>query len=392
MVRLTTALVASLAATAVIALPVQKRIAQTIADSTAEWVKACDAAGGADQCNTISQVAFQTLLAAGKNCDQQDAADQMIDLAKKLDNDPEMIRLAQLFVQQPRNAPDSLQVPYCQTAPKNAELNGLFHCQFASSDFTKFSGDQTGNLPLGVSAVTPPGSCPAKTDGPVPDGVQLNTLVTSPGTVSKRSPHSPHHAHHHGSNAAAAASGTAITDVNDTIPIQLGERSPHSPHHAHHHGNNAPASAASAAVAGVDDTTPMNVMLGERSPHSPHHAHHHGNNVAAAAAAITVPQGQDTSGPLLQRSLRDALHDDPIDIPIVNDTDPIVDTIPSGIQERSPHSPHHAHKHGSTAATSAASAPAATTAPFVSSGDIPVGPLGPGFVGFHGLPAYVGTK
>ena len=105
----------------------------------------------------------------------------MIDLAKQLNNDSEMIRLAQIFVQQPRNAPDSLQVPYCQKAPKNAELNGLFHCQFAGSDFTKFSGDQTGNLPLGLDAVNPPGSCPAKPDGPVPDGVQLNTLVTDPG-------------------------------------------------------------------------------------------------------------------------------------------------------------------------------------------------------------------
>jgi hypothetical protein len=78
--------------------------------------------------------------------------------------------------------PDSLQVPYCQVAPKNVELNGLFHCQFAGSNFAKFSGDQTGNLPLGVAAVTPPGSCPAKADGPVPDGVQLNTLVNSPGS------------------------------------------------------------------------------------------------------------------------------------------------------------------------------------------------------------------
>ncbi|KAI0062960.1 hypothetical protein BV25DRAFT_1803070 [Artomyces pyxidatus] len=182
MVQLSTVLVASLAASAASALPLQRRIAQTIADSTTLWVKACVPAGGADQCNTISQNAFQTLLAAGKNCDQQDAADQMVDLAHTLNNDPDMIRLAQIFVQQPRNAPDSLQVPYCQTAPKNAELNGLFHCQFSSSDFTKFSGDQTGNLPLGVSAVNPPGSCPAKTDGPVPDGVQLNTLVQSPGT------------------------------------------------------------------------------------------------------------------------------------------------------------------------------------------------------------------
>jgi hypothetical protein len=61
-------------------------------------------AGGGSQCNTISQTAFTTLLAAGGNCDQQNAADSMIDLAKTLNNDPDMIRLAQIFVQQPRNA------------------------------------------------------------------------------------------------------------------------------------------------------------------------------------------------------------------------------------------------------------------------------------------------
>ncbi|KAA1478786.1 hypothetical protein DENSPDRAFT_788439 [Dentipellis sp. KUC8613] len=196
MVRLTQILVASVAFTAASAVPLQhqKRIAQTIADSTTKWVAACTKAGGKDQCGTLSQAAFQTLLAAGKNCDQQDAADNMMDLSKKL-NSQEMITLTQIFAQQPRNAPDSLQVPYCQTAPKNAELNGLFHCQFASSDFTKFSGDQTGNLPLGVSAVNPPGSCPAK-NSPVPDGQQLTDLVTSPGTP------------------AAAATATATADAS----------------------------------------------------------------------------------------------------------------------------------------------------------------------------------
>ncbi|KAF8880293.1 hypothetical protein BD779DRAFT_1093969 [Infundibulicybe gibba] len=180
MVQLNTIVLVSSILAVASAAPLQKRIAQTIADSTADWEKACLAAGGAAQCNPISQTAFDSLLAAGGNCDQQNAADQMVDLAKTLGNDPEMIRLTQLFVQQPRNAPDSLQVPYCQVAPKNAELNGLFHCEFAGSDFTKFSGDQTGNTPLGVSAVNPPGSCPAKPDGPVPDGVQLNTLVQNP--------------------------------------------------------------------------------------------------------------------------------------------------------------------------------------------------------------------
>ncbi|KAF8523523.1 hypothetical protein BU17DRAFT_63807 [Hysterangium stoloniferum] len=171
-----------LVATSASAAPLhQKRIAQTIADSTAKWVAACQKAGGAEQCSTISQTAFTTLLAAGKNCDQQDAADQMVSLAKTLNNDPDMISLAQIFVQQPRNAPDSLQVPYCQTAPKNPELNGFFHCQFQGTVASgKFSGDQTGNLPLGVSAVNPPGSCPAL-NTPVTDGQQLNSIVSNPG-------------------------------------------------------------------------------------------------------------------------------------------------------------------------------------------------------------------
>lgn len=159
----------------------EKRIAQVTSDSKTAWEQACVAAGGGSQCNKIGINAASTLLAAADACAQQDAADDMIDLAKQLDNDPEMIRLAQIFVQQPRNAPDSLQVPYCQQAPKNAELDGLFHCQFEGSKFPDFSGDQTGNVPLGLNEVNPPGSCPANPTGPIPDGVQLNTLVDDPG-------------------------------------------------------------------------------------------------------------------------------------------------------------------------------------------------------------------
>lgn len=98
-----------------------------------------------------------------------------------------------------RIQPDSLQVPYCQVAPKNAELNGLFHCQFAGSKFPTFSGDQSGNIPLGLSApLNPAGSCPAKPDGPVPDGEQLNTLVHDPGVGGSAA---------NGANGAGSAAG-----------------------------------------------------------------------------------------------------------------------------------------------------------------------------------------
>lgn len=61
------------------------------------------ASGGA-WCYTISSTAALTLRSEGAPCDQQDAADMMVDLAKSLHNNTDMIRLAQIFVQQPRNS------------------------------------------------------------------------------------------------------------------------------------------------------------------------------------------------------------------------------------------------------------------------------------------------
>lgn len=212
MFKLTAIFVLSALACLTAAAPLEKRIAQNTIDSKTAWEAACNKAGGGAQCNTIAVTAASKLLAAAGPCEQQDSGDAMIDLAKTLNNDPEMIRLAQLFVQQPRNAPDSLQVPYCQVAPKNAELNGLFHCQFAGSKFPNFSGDQTGNIPLGLNApVNPPGACPAKPDGPVPDGVQLNTLVQDPGASGAVGTGNAGAGAGAGSGTGAAAGNTGAT-------------------------------------------------------------------------------------------------------------------------------------------------------------------------------------
>jgi hypothetical protein len=73
-----------------------------------------EAAGGAAQCNPLSVTAFTTLLAAAGPCEQQNAADQMIDLAKQLNNDAAMIKLAQTFCQQPRNTVGL----FCPTHPR----------------------------------------------------------------------------------------------------------------------------------------------------------------------------------------------------------------------------------------------------------------------------------
>ncbi|KAF8575964.1 hypothetical protein K439DRAFT_697941 [Ramaria rubella] len=171
------------------ALPLQKRIAQTIADSTQKWVQACTAAGGAEQCGTTSQNAFMTLLAGAGDCDQQNAADAMIDLAKTLNNDATMISLSQIFAQQARNSPNKLSVNYCQQAPKNSELNGLFQCQFQGVDPQTFTNNVKvggpGTIPFGLSApLSPAGSCKANPQGGIPDGSQLVDLTQNPGVGS----------------------------------------------------------------------------------------------------------------------------------------------------------------------------------------------------------------
>jgi len=100
-----------------------------------------------------------------------------------------MIRLTQIFTQQPRNSPDSLSVLYCQVAPRNQELSGLFQCQFQGVNDNVFTGQVAlgapGTFPLGhSSALSPPGSCPANPGGKIADGTQLDAIADSPGNVS----------------------------------------------------------------------------------------------------------------------------------------------------------------------------------------------------------------
>jgi len=167
-------------------LSLTKRIAQIISASTQQWEQACDKAGGGLDCNPTSVSAFQTLLINAGVCAQQDAADTMVDLAKKQNNDPDMIRLTQIFAQQARNSPNSLAVPYCQKAPRNAELQGLFQCQFQGSNQQSFVGGlkvgDNGTIPFGMTQpVNPLGSCLAHPQGPIADGSQLVDQVQDPG-------------------------------------------------------------------------------------------------------------------------------------------------------------------------------------------------------------------
>ncbi|KAJ2918631.1 hypothetical protein MD484_g1751, partial [Candolleomyces efflorescens] len=209
-----------LAAASVQALPLQRRIAQSIPASTQKWEQACRAAGGGERCNPISVTAFSTLLAGAGPCEQQDAADTMVNLAKQLGSD-EMIRLSQIFAQQPRNTPNSIAVPYCQKAPQNAELNGLFQCQFVGANQEKFIGGanigEPGTIPFGLNApVNPLGSCPANPGGPIADGSQLVDQVQSPGAPN--APNAPAPAPPAETTASAPAETTAAPPAQTNAP------------------------------------------------------------------------------------------------------------------------------------------------------------------------------
>jgi hypothetical protein len=195
MVKLSFVALLGLVAVSANAAPIQltRRIAQTIAEATAQWEQACLAAGGAERCNPLSVAAMTTLLLAGGSCDQQNAADNFMDLSKELNSNP-MIVLSQIFAQQPRNSPNSVAIPYCQQAPRNAELNGLFQCQFQGSNQNTFVNNVAlggaGTIPFGrTDPVSPLGSCPIHPQGPVPDGQQLTDIVQIPDApLQERSP------------------------------------------------------------------------------------------------------------------------------------------------------------------------------------------------------------
>jgi len=221
MFQFSTLLLALSVAGSVTAAPthVNKRIAQVISDSTPKWEAACDAANGGQQCNQIAVNAFGTLLAAAGPCDQQNNADIMMDLSKKL-NSPDMIKFAQIFAQQPRNTPNSVGVPYCQQAPRNAELNGLFQCQFQGADLTHFVGGvavgSPGTIPFGQSSpLNPPGSCPAHPAGPIADGTQLVDQVSSPGVPSGTGAGS---GNKQGSPPASSTPSDSSTRASSSVP------------------------------------------------------------------------------------------------------------------------------------------------------------------------------
>jgi hypothetical protein len=184
-----------------------KRIAQNIPESLTKWEAACIAASNkSPDCNALKVPAFDTLLAGADVCAQQDAADRLMVLSKKLKSQ-EMIALTQIFCQQPRNSPNSVSIPYCQRAPENPELEGLFQCQFIGNNPNVFvNNSDVGTTPFGMNAPPSPlGSCHAHPQGPIADGSQLTDITNTPFASG-------------GSSAAATDPGSDGTPSTPSAP------------------------------------------------------------------------------------------------------------------------------------------------------------------------------
>jgi hypothetical protein len=120
----------------------------------------------------------------------------------------------------PVSQPNSVGVPYCQKAPRNAELNGLFQCQFQGADLTHFVGGVNvgapGTIPFGQSSpLNPPGSCPAHPAGPIADGTQLVDQVSSPGVPSGNGTGS---GNNQGSPPASPTPSDSSTPTGSSVP------------------------------------------------------------------------------------------------------------------------------------------------------------------------------
>ncbi|EKM58301.1 uncharacterized protein PHACADRAFT_252512 [Phanerochaete carnosa HHB-10118-sp] len=122
-------------------------------------------------CSTLAAQAVTPLLASQPECSQQDMADAIIDAAQQFDANTKanMIALAQQYRQVEKNTPPDLSTNpptnqnsvFCQTAPKNAELNGLVQAQDPANSPNVFfdpglnqsvaKGSQPNTFPFGTA-------------------------------------------------------------------------------------------------------------------------------------------------------------------------------------------------------------------------------------------------
>jgi len=140
-------------------------------DVAQSWQDLCLASGGDiftnEPCVQLAGInGINALLATADPCDQQDNADAMIDFAKSagVTNSDALIANAVAYRQHPRNALDISGIipstPYCQKAPRNAELQGVVNAQLAGVNPGIYGGPGFGLVAFGDASSCPFGTTP----------------------------------------------------------------------------------------------------------------------------------------------------------------------------------------------------------------------------------------
>jgi hypothetical protein len=140
-----------------------KRIAQTDLGQVAQsWQNLCVASGGPrdpnnDPCVVLAGInGINALLAGADACAQQNNADAMVDFAKLpgIKNKQALIDNAVAYRKHPRNALDNGGVVpstlFCETAPRNPELNGVVNGQLNGVDPGLFGSPKTATVAFGA--------------------------------------------------------------------------------------------------------------------------------------------------------------------------------------------------------------------------------------------------
>jgi len=151
---------------------IAKRIAQEDLPAVAQsWQDLCVKSGGdivtgAPCVKLAGQDGITALLGAADPCAQQDNADAMIDFAKSkgVTNKQALIKNAIAYRKHPRNALNlggvTPSTPFCQKAPKNAELDGVFNGQLDGVNPGLFGSPNFPVVPFGDPASCPFGQTP----------------------------------------------------------------------------------------------------------------------------------------------------------------------------------------------------------------------------------------
>lgn len=194
-------------------------------------------------CGTLAGAAITPLLAAQPECSQQDMADQIIDAAAQFDaaTQANMIALALEYRQAEKNTPPDFttQPPtprnsvFCQTAPKNSQLNGLVQAQDPANDPNLFFdpalgasvklGSQANTFPFGTNGTsTSSDTNSTATDGTASETAQATESATATDSAAEVAGTGVLVADPCVSVVTVTVTGTATAAATDAVTVSVG--------------------------------------------------------------------------------------------------------------------------------------------------------------------------